>query len=170
MRCQLCPTGSYNVEFWFQWQITTLEDLQLHSSKQLASWPRRMLFIHSPQLSLSQDLKTVKDIKQTSWFAEGVLAFLGEVFESVFFSAGRRWNETIFHEPELKGALEGLLLELPFSEFLWDQVAMRKVQGRRHMKPRLGGSWKDDLTWLILRMPYPRKVPSHKAHQEWSHM
>ena len=71
MRCQLCPTGSYSVEFWFQWQITTLEDLQLQSSKQLASWPRRMLFILSPQLALSQDLKTVKDIKQTSWFAWG---------------------------------------------------------------------------------------------------
>ena len=44
---------------------------KLQSSKQLASWPRRLLFIHSPQLSLSQDLKTVKDIKQTSWFAWG---------------------------------------------------------------------------------------------------
>ena len=40
---------------------------------------------------------------------------------------------------------------------------MRKVQGRRHMKPRLRGSWKDDLTWLILRMPCRRKVGTSQS-------
>lgn len=108
----------------------------------LSNWPlgpEVVVYTQSPTLTVSGS-KNSEGYKANQLVVEGVLSFsLGEVFESVFCRQKMELNH-IFHEPELRGALEGLLRVKYSENFPQGQVAVRKVQGSGgYMKPRTEG-------------------------------